>query len=121
MKSRLKLVGIGAAVGAALLLLFWLLGDVAHVLGLNLQDSSFFLGLVLSLIGLLMVVRGGPGAKYSVFTTGKNLNGATVQDIAMEKDSSKVHKEAQEERKAPFICLGAGLLNILICAITFLF
>lgn len=121
MKSRLKLVGIGAAAGAALLLVFWLLGDVAHVLGLNLQDSSFFLGLVLTLVGLLLVVRGGPGAKYPGVMGGTYRNGAIVQEIAMEKDDPKAHKEKKEERKAPFLCLGAGLLNILICAITFLF
>ncbi len=66
MKPRLKRIGIGAAGGAGLLLIFWLLGDVAHIIGLSLQDSSFFLGLVLFLLGLLMITRGGKGRILSI-------------------------------------------------------
>lgn len=114
MKPRLKLMGAGAAGGAALLLLFWLLGDVAHIIGLTLQDSSFFLGLVLFLIGLLMIVRGSKSFKAAA-RPGRR--GPIAPDPPEEKDPSG----PQEVRKAPFLCMGAGLLNILICAVTFLF
>lgn len=122
MKPRLKRMGIGAAGGAALLLVFWLLGDVAHIIGLGLQDSSFFLGVVLFLLGLLMIVRGGKGTKYVPALGHPNQN--AVQNsinpsLAGEKEPRQA-RDAKEVRTAPFVCMGAGLLNLLVCAITFL-
>ncbi len=124
MKPRLKFLGIGAAGGAVLLLLFWLLGDVAHVIGLNLQDSSFFLGLVLFLIGLLMVVRGGKSSRYGASVGGYRglppMHLAANTDIAMQKEP-RAAKDPGEIRKLPPLFMGAGLLNLIVCAITFLF
>lgn len=122
MKPRLKRIGIGAAGGAGLLLIFWLLGDVAHVIGLSLQDSSFFLGLVLFLLGLLMIVRGGKGTKYVPAFGHPNQN--AVQNsinpsLAGEKEPKQT-RDAKEVRTAPLVCVGAGLLNLLVCAVTFL-
>ena len=124
MKPRLKLMGLGAAGGAALLLLFWLLGDVAHVIGLNLQDSSFFLGLVLFLIGLLMIVRGGKSSRYVVGGLGArnaHIMQAAINPSLAEQKEPRPARDAKEIRKPPLLFMGAGLLNILVCAITFLF
>lgn len=107
MKLRLKLMGIGAAVGAGALLIFWLLGDIAHIIGLNLQDSSFFLGVVLFLVGVLIIVR---GTRYRYEADGGS----------KPSTPKKGSQDPDEFRKAPFICMGAGLLNLLVCAITFL-
>lgn len=122
MKPRLKRMGIGAAGGAALLLVFWLLGDVAHIIGLGLQDSSFFLGVVLFLLGLLMIARGGKDTKYVPAFGHPNQN--AVQNsinpsLAGEKEPRQA-RDAKEVRTAPFVCMGAGLLNLLVCTITFL-
>lgn len=102
MKPRLKLMGFGAIGGAVLLLVFWLLGDVAHIFRLTLQDSSFFLGLVLFLIGVLIILRKG---KYVSASRG---------------EAPPQPKEEKEASKAPFLCMGAGLINLLVCGITFL-
>lgn len=116
MKPRLKIMGIGAGIGAAFLLLFWLLGDVAGVMGLRLQDSSFFLGLIFLLFGLLFLVRGGKTAKY-VVGSGSAAQHSFNHDIAMQKDSGKSQEE-KSVRKAPYICLGACVPNIIVCLIT---
>ena len=124
-KKRLQLAGIGAGVGAVLLRVFWLLGDVAHVLGLSFQDSSFFLGLVLTLVGLLMVVRGPRGAKYTVamgHPQSNQVQAAINPSLADQEEPKPAKgKEPGQVQPAPCICLGAGLLNVVVCAITFLF
>lgn len=112
MKARLKLMGIGAAGGVGLLLIFWLLGDVAHIFRMTLQDSAFFLGMVLFLVGLLMIVRKGkfvPGK-------GRDMGEEVSQDEEVLKDD-----EGKPLARAPFLCMGAGLLNLVVCGLTFLF
>lgn len=108
MKPRLKLMAVGAAAGAVLLLFFWLMGDVAHIFRMTLQDSSFFLGLVLSLFGVLIILRKG---KYV----------AGGKEPPPEKALPQGEEEEPKVSKAPFLCLGAGLLNLLVCGLTFLF
>ncbi len=103
MKPRLKLMGIGAIGGAVLLLIFWILGDVAHFLRMTLQDSSFFLGLILFLFGVLFLLR-----------QGKYVRGRPQEE-------APAPKEEKEVSKGPYFCLGAGLLNLVICGLTFLF
>ncbi len=126
MKKCLQWMGIGAAGGAGLLLVFWLLGDVAHVIGLGLQDSSFFLGMVFTLSGLLMIVRGGPSSKYvnafghpraNVAQAAANPDLAMGEEKARQKEKSKT---AGERRPAPYVCLGIGLLNLAVCGLTLL-
>lgn len=123
MKPRLKILGMGAALGAVLLLAFWLLGDVAHFINVGWQDSSFFIGLIAFLLGLLMIVRGGKSSKYTVAMGARSshiMQAAINPSLANEKEPRQ-SRDANEIRKAPLICMGAGILNLLIYGISFLF
>lgn len=117
-KTRWKFTGIGAAAGAGLLLLFWLLGDVAHIIGLTLSDSAFFLGLVLFLVGLLMIVRGGPTSKYVAGGRGR-IQAAINPSLAMQEEP-KQPKAEKKVNPAPCVCMGAGVVNLLVYAVFFL-
>lgn len=117
-KKRWKFTGIGAAAGAGLLLLFWLLGDVAHIIGLTVADSAFFLGLVLFLVGLLLIVRGGPSSKYVAGGRGR-VQAAINPSLAMEKEPKQA-KGSKGVSPAPCVCMGAGMVNLLVYAVFFL-
>lgn len=116
MKKHLAHMGIGAAVGAGLLLLFWLLGDVAHIIGLTLEESAFFIGLVLFLVSLLLLVRGGPSAKYTSAIGHPHSHGvqASINPTLASQKEPHPPKDAAQVRMAPYVCMGAGLLDLLI-------
>lgn len=123
MKARIKFAGIGAGCGLVLLLLLRLLVLAVPSMSLGWLDSSFFLGLGLLIIGLLMLVRGGRSSKYVAaigMMCGANVVQASINPSLAEQKEPRATVDVLAFSKAPVLFLGGAAANLLVSALVFL-
>lgn len=118
MKARMKWVGAGALGGAVLFAAMWLLCR-AGTFPFTPLDGCFFMGLALLVIALLFLLSAGRTARFSAGTANPTLSSVNL-DIAMEKTPANA-QQAILVPKLPLFFLGAGILDLLVCGVLFLF
>lgn len=130
MKKRFLPPLIGLAAGAVILAAFWLMDSVFHVSGFSFQDGAFWAGVILFLLGLIALTRGGRSATVSAgISSPSNATAQVAYSTMLSYQEQKILSDPKlaRRRKGPSLSPAgiamavAGLLDLAAFGLTMLF